>query len=213
MLKLNIELENLIKNNPWMVFGVRNKLFNLTSLANYLKPSLEVQLKKEVSVSSILMALSRLQKRSQLISNQLVDFKIKNLTLNLNLVVFSYYKTDDLDHQLVDFYKKMLKRNVFINLTEGVTEFNIVFEEKFKDEFLALVGKNYKYSESNVAAIVLKFAKDYSDCPGLIMSVIEKMFVQNVNLVEISSTFTELIIYVDQKQSKLAFDTLYSFLE
>jgi hypothetical protein len=213
MLRLNEVLDNSIKSNPWLIFGIRNKLFNLTSLANFLKPSLEVKLKKEVSVSSILMALSRLQKRFDVQKSLLVDFKIKNLTLNLNLVVFSFYKSPKLDQLMVQFYKKMLSRNEFVNLTEGVTEFNIVFEDKFENEFLDLLGKNFKYRQDNVAAVVLKFAKDYSNCPGLLMSVIEKMFVQNVNLVEVSSTFTELILYVNQAQSKLAFDTLYSFLE
>lgn len=213
MLKLNEVLEQSIKQNPWLVFGIKNRLFNLTSLANFLKVNLEAKLKKQVSTSSILMALSRLQKRIDIQSSMLVDFKIKNLTLNLNLIVFSYYKNPQTHKVMGEFYAFLQSKREFVNLTEGVSEINIVFDAKFKDEFLDLVGKEYKYRKENLSALVLKFSEEYADCPGFLLSVVEKMFIQNVNLIEVSSTFTELILYVEKTQSKLAFDTLYSFLE
>jgi aspartokinase len=39
--------------------------------------------------------------------------------------------------------------------------------------------------------------------------VLQQVAVQGINVVEIASTATELILYLDQKDVRLAFDTLY----
>lgn len=59
-----------------------------------------------------------------------------------------------------------------------------------------------------VASIGISFSEDYIQIPGFIAAVLLQLTVQQINLIEIASTFTELTLYVDQENTKLAFDTL-----
>ncbi len=43
--------------------------------------------------------------------------------------------------------------------------------------------------------------------------LLQRVALQNVNLIEISSTYTEIVFYVAEKDTRIVFDTLFhSFL-
>ena len=75
-------------------------------------------------------------------------------------------------------------------------------------DFLSVEPKNL---ESGISAITLKYSEEYIDVPGFLFFVIQQLYLQNVSIVDVSSTFTELTIFLKTSEAKLAFDTLYPF--
>ena len=39
--------------------------------------------------------------------------------------------------------------------------------------------------------------------------ILQQTTLQNINIIEISSTFTEIVLYVEEQDTKLTFDTVY----
>ncbi len=63
MLKLSEEIDRIISTNDFLSVGFGTHLFNLSHLTEFLKPLLERRLRKPLSKGSVLMGLSRLQKK------------------------------------------------------------------------------------------------------------------------------------------------------
>jgi len=76
-----------------------------------------------------------------------------------------------------------------------------------KEELLTTIPK---FKSPNISGVSIKFNEKYSEIPGLLYYIIQQITLQNINIIEISSTFTELIIYVEKKDTRLAFDTIYN---
>lgn len=215
MIKLSEVISEIIKLNQVLQFGMFAGLFNLTALAQFIKPQVEVRLKREVSVSTILMALSRLKQNFDVQSTFVPKFKVSNITVTSNLCLVSIYKTEKNHIFLADFYAKLLKSKSYINMTEGLSEITLIFENilKNKQSILEYIEDDAKMVKENLSAIVLKFPQEYLDTPGYLFAIMQSLFIQNINLVEISSSYTEVIFYVEEREAKLAFDTLFQFLK
>jgi len=61
--------------------------------------------------------------------------------------------------------------------------------------------------------VKVKFDEKFFHEPGLVYLIMQKMMLQNVNIIEFSSTFTELIFFIEKDDLQLVFDTLRSCFE
>ncbi|MEZ4698443.1 MAG: hypothetical protein R2832_18640 [Rhodothermales bacterium] len=62
MAGISSEVADLVRRDPMLDFGMREGLLNLTRVAHYIRPLVMARVHRDVSVSSIVMALSRLQR-------------------------------------------------------------------------------------------------------------------------------------------------------
>jgi len=95
MIKISDEIREIITGNPFLEFGMSYRLFNLTQLAKFIKPLIEVRTQKEVQHTAILMSLSRILKISEKVAPQINDFKIENIAINSNLTAMTFSKSDN----------------------------------------------------------------------------------------------------------------------
>ena len=71
------------------------------------------------------------------------------------------------------------------------------------------LGSEALFEKNDLVAVGVKFAERYINIIGVIYYLVQQLTMQNINLWELSSTFTELIFYVEKKEAQLTFDTLY----
>ena len=95
MIKISDEIREIITGNPFLEFGMSYRLFNLTQLAKFIKPLIEVRTQKEVQHTAILMSLSLILKISEKVAPQINDFKIENIAINSNLTTMTFSKSDN----------------------------------------------------------------------------------------------------------------------
>ncbi|OGJ60559.1 hypothetical protein A3A67_05260 [Candidatus Peribacteria bacterium RIFCSPLOWO2_01_FULL_51_18] len=69
-----------------------------------------------------------------------------------------------------------------------------------------------KHHLSNLAALGMTFDEAYVSAPGIIYLILQQLLLQGINIIEISSTYCGLTLYVAQKDAKFAFETLYRLL-
>ena len=209
MIKISDVVRDLINKNQYLAFGLNNRLFNLTQLAQFLQPMIETRLKREVRASAILMNLSRLQRDKEKHAKILSDFKIENITIQSNLMTATFYRNDRTETAIDALHQIIRKRNGYFGWSEGMNETAIIFEQRFLADYEKLIAiEKPKFEERFVAALVIKFPKKYSGRPGFLFSALQALALQNINVIEASSTYSEFTIYIQREDIQLAFEAL-----
>ncbi len=215
MRKIPETLREIITSNPTLELGFAHNLFNLTQLARFLQPLVQARANREVSVSALSMALSRfgssLPKGAK---PALARFKFKNLAITSDLVVLTLPKEPDTHKLINQLYSKLAKREGHFTVTEGLSQVTIIIDEKDLDVAQAIFdsptqGRGPKSKPARAASISVSFDPKYLSTPGFLYVILQQLALQGINILELSSTATELILYVKPSDVTLAFDTLY----
>jgi len=209
MIKIQDALSELISKDSFLQFGISNRLFNLTRLSTFLKPLLEVRVKKSIKQQALLMSLSRTSSRFRKVVRGIEDYKAESITIISSLLIVTYPNNPRIHTLLNQLYKEVLDQKGYITITEGNHEITLIIEYKLKELVLKVIEEKPKYYNQEISGVGIRFAEKYSDIPGFLNAVLQQMTLQGINIIEISSTFTELILYIDSRDTKIAFDTVY----
>ncbi|MBT3349630.1 ACT domain-containing protein [bacterium] len=214
MLKISDAIEQIVSGNPLLEHGFSNRLFNLTQLAKYLKPLIEARTKKEITSTALLMALSRMQRESDRQLRQQKPFKFRTILIYSNLCTTTFPQTRRVHQQLSKLFDELEKQHGFFSQSENSREITLTIDNRFAPLLHEIVQEEPKYQNQNVACVEVQFSAEYFETPGLLHALIQKITLQNINLIEVSSTYTGFCFFVEKKDMKLAFETLHdSFLK
>jgi hypothetical protein len=214
MKKISTALVDIIKRNNFLIFGLQENLLNLSKTASYLKPLIETRVKKEIKESAVLMGLSRLNRDKTFKSSRLKVDKASsaiNFTIKTNLCSYTYFNTSSLRQQLNDFYPALRGQKTYFTQSQGISEYSITIDEAQAD----LVEKHIKEKPKNARCGLISFDVQLHDDSynqvGVISDILLQIAFQGISIHEVSSTYTELIFCVDQKDLKITVDTLCAF--
>jgi aspartokinase len=202
--------EDTIKRSPFLEEALSQGILNLSALAKELKPQLEEKLLKNVSPSSIMMALKRLEEKLKGKAPKTSILAISDITVRSNLIelVFSNSPT------LLDKQQKLLslsaeEKNIFVAFTRGVYETTIFASSYLEDEIKKqFFGEHLKKEFKNLSSISLILSEKTVKTPGVYFNILKIFAWQGINLIEVASSFTELTIFLDSKDIDKAFSTL-----
>ena len=209
MRKISDHLKEIINSQPYLLFGFNHGLFNLTKLAKFLKPYIEAQTKKDVRDTAILMTLSRLKISKT--NNSKNTHKILNLSVHSNLCSLTYARDGMVLKKVNDFFSKANTPLDFTSLNTSTTEITIITTEDIYKQLNEEISNKPKSIKTRLSSISVQF-KPSSNNPGLLYFLIQQISVQNINIQEISSTYSELIFFLDKKDINLAFETFNTLL-
>ncbi|MDD4627800.1 MAG: hypothetical protein PHE68_00195 [Candidatus Peribacteraceae bacterium] len=213
MITLTDVLRDIIADNPFLQFGIQKRIFNLSSLSRELQPQVEIRAKKDVRSSAILMALSRLQRAEQKKVPQREQIHAKSVTIQTGLSIYTFTKTKDVHKGMNMLFIELQKNNGYITICEGTQEITILLDSAHAHRVKHFMPQQPKYHQDRLAALGLSFdEKLYLPTPGMIYLVLQQLMLQSINLIEVSSTYTELTLYVAEQDAKLAFETLYRLI-
>ncbi len=213
MLSLSAILPQIVLGDPLLQYGLQYRLFNLTQLARHIRPHVEVRSKKKVSDSAILMALSRYQKRLRKIAPTAKQFKISKLTVHTGLVVFSFEKSRQVLETANALHKLVLDKGGYLTISEGISEVTVIVDRAFEPAIRKHLGRRIIYENTKISALAVHFSPKYLPVPGLLCVLLQQIMLQGINLQEVASTYTEFVLYIDEANTQLAFDTLYRLFE
>lgn len=209
MLRLADVIEDVCLGNPLLQFGLQHRLLNLSQVAAYIQPLLEVKAKKEVQTQTILMALSRLQKRMKKTSTEREDFRIKHLFIQSNLITNTFAKTPAIHSAAQEVYAQIQAKKGFIAISESIGEITLITEDQYESLIHDLIKAKPKFSHSHLSSIGVTFDEKYTTIPGFIYIILQQLLLLHINVIEITSTFTEIVLYIDEKDTKMAFEALH----
>lgn len=212
MNKLSDAIAEVVMENPMLQLAVRHRLLNLSQASLYLQPLIEARLKKEVTASSITMGLSRLQRSMGESKQRRVEehFSLENLFVTSDLAVVCFPNTLGVRREVHHAYGTIHKRGRFVTVTQGVGQVTVITDRSELDNLLRHVPEKPISKEPDISALGVSFRKEYASAPGFFAAVFQQLYLQNINVVEVASTATELVVYLQDQDVRLAFDSLYN---
>jgi aspartokinase len=198
-------LEKMLNNDTQLAFYMSNKLLNLSQFAVYVKPLIESQIHKEVQTPSIIMALSRLQKKT-IQKFDKPKFKVSGISMHTDLCTMSFNKSPSTHLKIQQLHNSANSENIYFMLSESTFEVTFITKKDFIENKETPIPK---YEHLNLSAIAVQFDPKYLSIPGVMTAVMQKLSLQNINFIEMTSTCTEMIFYIDHNDLRLAFDTIH----
>ena len=206
-------LQDIIDGSDELRFGFYRRLFNLTQLATFLQPLIEARTKKEVQTSSLVMAMSRLavaQERSGRVAKRGTRFELETVSIRMGLMVCTLNRSSVAHRAVQQLYPKVKKSDGYLTTTEGTREITVILQQSDENLLLEALSdaKEIIQRRGKVAALGVHFNKKFLHAPGFLQTVLHHIALQGINVVEIASTATELVIYVDEVDARLGLDSL-----
>ena len=209
MIKISQALEELISKNNFLYFGLAHQLLNLSQTAEWIKPLVEARIKKDVSSSAILMALSRMGKIKNKILPRLQEFYLRNINVYNNLYELTFVKSLKVESSLDRLYLLVQEKGGYITISQSMNEVTIIVSMNCVATVKKLIKSETKFEKKHLAALGIQFDSKHVEAIGMLYYLIQQLTLQNINIWEFSSTYTEIIFYVAEKDLPLAFDTIY----
>jgi len=211
MKKIKDELINIFETNQFLKFGLYYRLFNLSRLADFLLPLIEIRTKKNLrSSSALLMALSRYQNTKTKKPPKPQKNLITNLTTTTNLNIITFTKNQNVLRQINKIYQEAQQNNSYFTLSQGINELTIITEETLMKKIRKLISDKEKSFIDDIASLGIHYDEKNFSMPGLLYQIIQPIALQGININEITSTYTEISVCVKQKDLKLLFNTIYN---
>lgn len=211
MITVSDALEDIIKNSPFIEEALSRGLINLSAFAREVRPKLEKRLYKNIQTGAIVMALKRLSAHvSKKKVHRDIKLHITDITVRSHLVEYTYLHSRSLpDRQRKLLNELATKEDVFCSFSEGVRETTFIASasiEKLLNKLFAeetLIGKI-----EHISSITIRLSNETVKTPGIYYQILMMFAWENINVVEVVSTYTELTIIFGSDDVDRAFSLL-----
>ncbi|MBU0471732.1 MAG: hypothetical protein KKF65_03845 [Nanoarchaeota archaeon] len=209
-------VEKIIEEKPFLQEALSKGIINNAALADSLKPDIERELKKEVKFSAINMAIRRIGEKLEKTFVEKAKFDSQtDITIKSNLVEITVYKMEDIQLKLKKIYEIVdLKKGDFMTITQGLYEVMIIVNEKHEKEITKIFSKqNLKKIINELSSITINLSEESLEDIGLFYTVTRALNWENINLIDIVSTYTEMTYIIKEEDVAKAFNTLSKLID
>ncbi|SNR17773.1 hypothetical protein [Tenacibaculum jejuense] len=206
-------VEITIRKTPFIEEALNEKLINVSSLARLILPEVAQQLKKEVKVGAVMMAINRLSPANEL----RIRKNIKKLALDLGDVIvrsdlcdFTFKNSPTLFKKIAIILGESAENNdLFLTISQGIFETNIVASKSLQpliqETFLKEILIN---NVDNLASITIKLPKENLEQSGIYYFILKQFAWANIAVQEVISTTHEMTIVVKENDVNETFSIL-----
>jgi hypothetical protein len=200
MIKIQPIVRDIVMQELEAYFALSNGYMNMSSYAHQIKPKVEALTKKQVTITSLVVSLSRLRKELVKAKPLIHDVKIKNITTKLPLTEMAYENNNDFNEQLESLQRSIsVSHEDFFTVTKGITEVDIICSSSLEEKVLEHFNSKPKIINHNLAAIGVSYGSEVFGTPNVFFSLLSVTARARVNIEELVSTPTELIFIVAEK--------------
>ncbi len=215
MKSVSSAVKDTIETRPFLLEAMIRGIVSFNSLAEELRPDLEQQTGKEVTQSSVVMALRRyadeLKHRRAQMNDRPMQFEI---TMRTRIFDINLVKDDSLLSSLDQVYRMVsIQRGDFLNISIGSNEISIAVSQKYRQQLMDLFkSAEIIHAMDDLVAVTILFTGDFVHTPGVVYEAVRRLAWENINVFEIISTTSELTFVVIKEDSLKAFESLQSFM-
>ncbi|MGH7245769.1 MAG: hypothetical protein ACREGI_02430 [Candidatus Levyibacteriota bacterium] len=205
--------KKIVERSRYLSEAMSKGLINLSSLARYIKPEVEEMLLKDVSESSIIMALKRLETQLKPQVQYKNVFKTPpEMIVRSNLTEITATTSISLPKKCAKIFELYAgQQKYFFAFTEGITESTMIISQELKQKILAILeGENIVATFSNLSSITIRQPKEITYTPGIVYFFLKSLAWEGINIMEVVSTYLELTIILEDKEVNRAFGILKS---
>ena len=200
-----------IEESPYLEELLAKGIINYSALARTIKLELEEKLLKSIKEGSIIMALRRMVKKYEKNLNLKNIFsKSPDMIIRSNLVEFTFTNSD----LMLNKYRNLLKnievdRQYFFAITQGVFETGIIISQELEEKIREIFeGEKIIHHLTNLSAITIKLPKENVTTSGVYYFILKALALNNINIIELVSTYQEITLILETKEIDKAFSIL-----
>lgn len=200
MIKIQPIVREIILGELEALFALTNGYMNMSSYAYKIRPLVEAKSKKQVTITSLVVSLSRLRKEFKKEKPLIHKVAIKNITTKLPLTELAYENTNKFIEKLDSLHKKIsVSQEDFLTITRGTAEIDIICSANLEDKIIKHFTVKPKWVNHNFAAVGISYGPEVFGTPNVFFSLLSVTARARINIEELVSTPTELIFIVAEK--------------
>ena len=202
MISIQSEVEKIIKKDAEAYVAMKRGIMNFSQYAHTIHGLVESTCKKEVRHASIVIALLRMAKNKNTgrIRSYAPKVNIRNITTKLPLTEIVHDKTPSTLSSLETVFSKVkASAEDFLVMTFATQEITIICSDILVSKVEKSFKEKPKMKQSSLAAIGLSFDEENYRIPNITFSLIRKIALQQINIAETISSYTEVVFVVHQK--------------
>jgi len=200
MIKIHPIARDIVLGEIEAYFALTNGYMNMSSYAHRIRPTVEERTKKQVTITSLVVSLSRLRKEFKKEKPLIHEVAIKNITTKLPLTEIAYENTNKFIEKLESLYKNIsVTQEDFFTITMGTAEIDIICSANLENKILKHFKIKPKWVNHNFAAIGISYGPEVFGTPNVFFSLLSVTARARINIEELVSTPTELIFIVAEK--------------
>lgn len=200
MIKIHPIVRDIVLGEIEACFALTNGYMNMSSYAYRIRPIVEERTKKQVTITSLVVSLSRLRKEFKKEKPLVHEVAIKNITTKLPLSEMVYESSNKFIKELESLHKNIsVSQKDFFTMTMSTTEIDIICSSNLENKILKHFKIKPKWVNHNFAAVGISYGPEVFGTPNVFFSLLSATARARINIEELVSTSTELIFIVAEK--------------
>lgn len=200
MIKIQPIVREIVMKEFEAYVALTNDYMNMTSYAYRIKPKVQELAKKPVTITSIVVALSRLRKEFKREKALIVDVPITNISTKLPLTEIAYERTGEFIKEMETLHKDVsVAREDFFTISMGTGEIDIICSANLEKKVLRHFKARPKWVNHNFAAVGISYGPEVFGRPNIFFSLLSVTARARINIEELVSTPTEFIFIIAEK--------------
>ncbi len=200
MIKIQPIVRDILMSEVEACFALTNGYMNMSSYAHRIRPKVKELTKKDVTIASLVVSLSRLRKELKKEQPLVHDVVIKNITTKLPISEIIYENNPQFIKDLESLHKKIkVTQDDFFTTTIGTAELDILCSSNIEKKVLEHFKSKPTLVNRNLAAIAVSYGSEVFGTPNVFFSLLSITAKARINLEELISTPTELIFILAEK--------------
>jgi hypothetical protein len=202
MISITDHCRNILMKNPLVSEHLRIGLLNTSEYSRLIQKEIESLTFRKVKVQTIITSLNRI--KQDIVSNLPPKFVIDDVRMQYPISNFAYNLKVYKNKLIGELYSQFGgEEDSFLNVIVGNNQINILISSILADE----VKKLFKNQENtlemhDLTAVSIRFDRRYLDIPGSTYQILRIMYLENINLIEITSTLTGITLFVKKIDSQ-----------
>jgi len=210
-------VEKIVEQRPFLEEALALGILNYAVVAETMKEEIEQEMNKKVKVPAIMMALRRLSEKLErtFVPRAKAKFKQSDITIKSDLFEITVAKSATLSSTIRKIYDLADDRaGNFLTITQGLYETTIIASKVLSSKITRILEHETVIKKIDaLSSVMIRLSDDAVNTVGMFYVVTKALNWNQINIVEIVSTFTEMNYILYERDVGRAFAVLRELID
>lgn len=207
-------VEEEVLAQPFLADALQRGIVNYGAVADEILPKVQRHTKRLVRHAAVMMALRRFAEKLEEREPPIPRFDQSEITIRSNLFELTVQNTTKAFEIIHDYRRNVRhEEGEFLTVTQGLHEMTLISNKQHLAAFKELLTKEgIKNITEELSLVTIKIPPDAFGTPGYFYALTKAFAWENVNIIEIVSTLTEMTFALHDRDVPRAYTIVKSVL-